>query len=547
MAPKKTAKKAAVRKKTERIWHLVTNHQNMLYMLAAGMVMEPAGFGNKYYADTLKDYPGKIPLFRDKAGIPADAIKQSVSERKHLLPCIASFNVNDVCGELTMLAHKGKTRTRKVKSLPQRKGSNEVAALIPAPLPLSLLRAISFRTDEEMLAFTTAAGDVTNIDLSHCRVEVSEPIFAQVNDDITWPQPGDNPGLFGDSHIPARGFAVGGAIAMLYHLANRSDAGLAALRLLTDAGAADAGNPVCDDPVLAELSSWLHTGIVSEQADSRARLYWGVVDSLVDNRASGSPKTPVDVTIDYLQEQHEQINDPKIRQRLHHLHGDIRSAGGLGGGTVTELLEKNKGSLSRPLLLFCLRERCIDLLEFSHPLVNDTEVLLAGILFGVRDGWLQLPGELRGRDLSRYVSSRMAAAEHQKAGQLRISTPPCPVPLRAYFTTGESFNYQATPVAIDIASRCRWHDCIESYITLPDGDLPATFSRQGQQLVLPGLITVQTRLDEEKFLQRLGEWPPMPAQTEAEARDKLVALTAAVASPALPELPELKEKPDGTA
>jgi len=487
MAPKKTAKKAAVRKKTERIWHLVTNHQNMLYMLAAGMVMEPAGFGNKYYADTLKDYPGKIPLFRDKAGIPADAIKQSVSERKHLLPCIASFNVNDVCGELTMLAHKGKTRTRKVKSLPQRKGSNEVAALIPAPLPLSLLRAISFRTDEEMLAFTTAAGDVTNIDLSHCRVEVSEPIFAQVNDDITWPQPGDNPGLFGDSHITARGFAVGGAIAMLYHLANRSDAGLAALRLLTDAGAADAGNPVCDDPVLAELSSWLHTGIVSEQADSRARLYWGVVDSLVDNRASGSPKTPVDVTIDYLQEQHEQINDPKIRQRLHHLHGDIRSAGGLGGGTVTELLEKNKGSLSRPLLLFCLRERCIDLLEFSHPLVNDTEVLLAGILFGVRDGWLQLPG---------------------------------------YFTVGESFNHQATPVAIDIASRCRWHDCIESYITLPDGDLPATFSRQGQQLVLPGLITVQTRLDEEKFLQRLGEWPPMPAQTEAEARDKLVALTA---------------------
>jgi len=35
-------------------WRLVTNHENMLFMLAAGMVMSPAGFGQKYYKDTLK-------------------------------------------------------------------------------------------------------------------------------------------------------------------------------------------------------------------------------------------------------------------------------------------------------------------------------------------------------------------------------------------------------------------------------------------------------------------------------------------------------------
>ncbi len=540
MATKKMAKKTSTRRPTERLWHLVTNHQNMLYMLAAGMVMEPAGFGNKYYADTLKDYPGQIPLFRDKAGIPTDALMHSVGERTHLLPCIASFNLNDISGELTMLAHKGKTRTRKVKSLPQRKGSSEVAALIPAPLPLSLLSAISFRSDKELQAFTTAASDVANIDMSCLRVEVSEPLFAQVQDDKTWPLPGDNAGLFGDSRIPAHGFAVGGAIAMLYHLANRSEAGLATFRLITDPETTDGrdsrcSDPGCSDPVLSEFSSWLHKGKVSERADSRARLYWGVVNSLIDNRAAGSTKTPIDVTIDYLQAQHEQINDPKIRQRLQNLLSDIRGAGGLGGGTITELLEKNNGSLSRPLLLFSLRESCVELLEFSHPLVSDTEVLLAGILFGVRDGWLQLPAELRGSDLSRYVSHRMAAAEHRITSQLNTSATPWPVPLRAYFTSHETFNHKVTAVAIDIASQCDWHNCIESHITLPDEELPKTFSRQGRQLVLPGLINIQTKLNEENFLQWLGQWPPLPAQIEADARDKLVTLHA------------IEEEPDGAA
>ncbi|MDE0285570.1 MAG: hypothetical protein OXN26_13610, partial [Gammaproteobacteria bacterium] len=83
-------KKRRSRRKPKRIWRLVTNHQNMYYMLAAGMVMAPAGFRGKHYSDTLCDYPGWVPLFRDKDGIPSGALHQATSERRHLLPCIAS-------------------------------------------------------------------------------------------------------------------------------------------------------------------------------------------------------------------------------------------------------------------------------------------------------------------------------------------------------------------------------------------------------------------------------------------------------------------------
>ena len=61
---------------------LVTNHLNLMYMLAAGLVMPPAGFGDKYYGDTLKCFPGWVPLFVGKA--PSEAIESTTREAGHL-------------------------------------------------------------------------------------------------------------------------------------------------------------------------------------------------------------------------------------------------------------------------------------------------------------------------------------------------------------------------------------------------------------------------------------------------------------------------------
>ena len=144
------------------------------------------------------------------------------------------------------------------------------------------------------------------------------------------------------------------------------------------------------------------------------------------------PQTSVDVALEYLDSQLGQLQEIEFRARLERLIVDMRSCLGLGGGTVTELLERHKGSLSRPLLLFCLREHCTDLLEFSHPLLSDAEYLLAGILFGARDSWLQLPRELREPELSAFVAYRMAEAEHRELsdgfalGEPRRPRPPEP-------------------------------------------------------------------------------------------------------------------------
>ena len=519
-----TPKKSRNRRRNARIWHLVTNHQNMLYLLASDMVMSPAGFRGKHYSDSLDLYPGWIPLFPDKGMIPDTVMKHAISERKHLLPCIASFDLSDLSGPVKMLSQNGLTRN--VASPGARKRKDDIAILVPAPLPTMLLARINFRSSDDRQAFERAAYDVSNVDLMSRQLVVSESLFDTDTDvRLTLAQPQAPLLEDSDDDFPAFGQALGGALAMLYHMANRSDLGLAVFRLVTG-GTRDEDDDVTQiDPILAELPSWMNRGEISGQADTRARLFWGVVQSLASSQSQECSQTPVDVALVYLESQLELLREMEFGPRLERLIADMRGCLGLGGGTITELLESHKGSLSRPLLLFCLRETCTELLEFSHPLLNDAEYILAGILFGVRDNWLQFPKELRHPDVSAYVAYRMAVAEHFNHGDnFTLETPPRPKPLREYFTpsVGER-NRQRKHGALEFARKCKWNDCIQTRITLAEGDYPSRFERHDLQVVLPGMVTaVSEEVDMDGFLRRLGRWPLIDPHIEAEMRKYLM-------------------------
>ena len=517
-----TSKKQRSSRQSTHTWHLVTNHQNMLYMLAAGMVMGPAGFRGKHYSDPLSDYPGWIPLFRNKVKIPTAAISQAISESKHLLPCIAAFDLHNITGNFQLLPCKGKTRV--VTSLPKKAGKNEIAVLLRAPLPLTVLSGIHFRSEEDMQLFKSAAGDVSNVELSSHHIEVAESLFSTATD-VTWPPMEVSVELSEGDKLPAFGQALGGMLTMLYHTANRSELGLAAFRLVTGAARDKDKDLAQSDPILAELPNWMNGDEMAEQSDTRARLFWGVVHTLIIAQTQNNRQTPIDVVLAYLENQIDRLQEPEFRRRLERLIADMRGLTGLGDGTITELFERHKGSLSRALLLFCVRGRCTAMLEYSHPLLSDAEYIVAGILFGVRDGWLQLPREFRDPDFSAYVTFRMTEAEHRKQGdKLAAREPPRPHPLRELFTlpSGES-NYAHNEAALKLAHECNWNDCIKTHITLADGDYPEIFKREGLQIVLPGLVTMTEEVNKAKFLHRLGQWPPIDAQIESEVRKKLVS------------------------
>ena len=521
-----TPGKPGARRKPTRIWHLATNHQNMLYMLAAGMAMGPAGFRGKHYSDPLDVHPGWIPLFRSDYRIPADALDHAISERRHLLPCIASFDLRNLSGPVRILSRDG--RMRDVASLAARKRKDDIAVLVRAPLPLSWLLTVNFRSPEDRQAFESAADDVSNVDLLSHRVEVAESLFS-ADAKTAWPAAQPQVQLLedGSDRFPAFGQALGGMLAMLYHTANRSDLGLAAFRCATGAGGGKDHDLVRSDSVLAALPDWIDGNGMSGKADIRARLFWGVVQTLVAEKTRERPQGPVDAALAYLECQLDLLPDAGFRPRLERLIADMRGFLGLGGGTVTELLERHTDTLSRPLLLFCLRGHCTDLLEFSHPLLNDADYLVAGILFGVRDGWLQLPNALRGPELSGYASFRMADAEHRTQGRApAMDAPPRPKPLRELFTSpAGKWSGMMMKAAVELADRSNWSECIRTRITLAEGDLPEAFERNGLQVALPGRVTaVAEEVDEAGLLRRLGQWPPITPQIESDVRGKLAAL-----------------------
>jgi hypothetical protein len=532
-------------RKNIQAWHLVTNHQNLLYMLAAGLVMEPSGFRGKHYADSLGAIPGWIPLFRDE--IPAKALEQAISERKHLRPCVVSFDLSGVSGPAQLLSQKGSIKDAlfPIKNF----GKKNLAVFIRAPLPLTLLSRICFRSPEDRQAFEITAKDVSNVDLEPWKIEIEESLFSNATD-TAWPpeqtskpqrrrtknkapnsQQGDLLGVPEDArpfseekkpHSLVSAQALGGLLAMLYHSANRSELGLGVFQRVADS-VRETNGILTDDSILAELPNWLDGGGVSERADTPARLYWGAMDALVAAQEQDPSPQPVEVVLGYLDGQLAQLAEEKTRLRLERLIADMRGCLGLGVGTITELFERNKGSLSRPLLLFCLREHCVDLLEFSHPLLSDAEYLLASILFGVRDGWLRLPRTLRNPALSAYVMYRMASATHQRQGNvLSLPKKPGPQPLRAFFSLNAgTWSEIQTTAAIEIARVSTWRDCIETIIASTDGFPLDNPKQENGKFIFSGETASTTKIKREAFLRHLGQWPPINAQLESRARMRL--------------------------
>lgn len=483
-----------------QVWQMATNHQNALLIIAAGMATGPSGFGGKYYADTLSIMPGWVPLFRK--GLPAALIEQVTHEAPHLKPCALTYDMSSVSGKCRFMSKDGVVRDAE---FPQDLDADDVALLVRAPLANSVLTGVSFKTKEDQGAFESGASTVGNVDLSGITFRSDRTLFTE-SYGLVWAESiGED--VFDPS--PASAQAIGGILAMLYHGASRSQAAIAALRSAFNHSTAQDSELLARDSVLRGLPFWLDGKTAAEPGDVPARLFWGVVDAVIQARASGSPLKPIDEALRFLEEQLTAMGDQAYRPRLERLLQDMRRSVGFADSTVTELLERHKGSLSRPLMLFCLRESCEDLLAFSHPLLSDAEFVLATVLFGAREGWMALPrGLKRPHALARAVSHRMAESEHRKNGSgVSLGPPPTrPVPIRELFEHGEQeWSKAQVEAALALAREYKWNDCLQTRINLGKGEYRLLVESGGIQLLLDGEVkNVSTQVDEPKFMQKIA-------------------------------------------
>lgn len=479
-------------------WLLVTNQRNLFYMLAAGLVMPPKGFGKKYYQDTLCSFPGWVPLFANN--VPTSSIEESISERSHLIPCLAEIDLSSLRGRVMAIGEDG---SLKEVNFPDGIDGGERVLLIPAPLPITWFNSIIFQSGDDKSNCDVDARDFGNVPLTTFKRKVGARLFSSTSD-VVWPPVNLE---LPNRDMPMDGpLAAGGMMAMLLNLANLGDIGVGSCRLTFDAE--DSVAETISEPMLSALGTWQRIGQAPDTNDVLQNLFWGAIDKLVIWRSSETSESALDVLLGHLESTADQL-DERMKQALSKLAGDLKTVAGFADSTITELFERHPKSFSRVMTLFFLRENCSELLEFRHPLLNETDYLAAAILFSARDGWLGLPLELRDfPGLLEAVPHRMATMAHRISNtSIDLGTPPeRPKPLRELFAPGpRGWSRAQNEAALFLARHSKW-DGIQTRVTLGKGEYRLEIDGKGMHVLIDGEAkAVVTEVDREQFFLNLAQ------------------------------------------
>jgi hypothetical protein len=495
-------------------WQMVTNHSNLYYQIAAGLLMPPEGFGSKYYLDTADAFPGHLPIF--PVNVSQAAVDFSVSEKSHLIPCILNMDLNSLRGPVKVITPQGEVKD---VNFPEEVDNSCQLMLVAAPLPINFISSIVCRSREEKLQMEKDAQDFSNVDISGFKIKAGAAAFAKNKADKWPPQ---------DISIAPRGasldvpMAAGAMMGVLSKMSNRGKLSISAGRLAFEP---ESSLPSIDSyPAIAAMGEWLQRGKCTETEDVSQRLFWNIVSQVSAAKRSADAGNVMDVAIAYLEDMPPEEFDQNTRSYGERLASDLRSILGLADSTISEIFERHPKPVSRAMTLFVLREKIEDLLEFDSAQLTEADYILAAILFAAREGWIGLANDLRDLPgLNAAVSHRMAAIAHTIAGSnLDLGqAPERPQSLIELLTAAESsMSSGQKEAALYIARQLKWA-CLQTQIDLGKGDYQLGVTGAGIRLTLDGDVkAVVTEVLEDDFMVKLLA-TEIPIKVERKVRELL--------------------------
>lgn len=473
-------------------WFMVTNHRNLCYMLAAGLILPPAGFGQKYYTDSLSLAPGWIPLF--KGPPPTWVVEQATSEGRGSIPCLISINIDSIAGKGFALDAEMKLSDM---HLLDGKEVESLSLLIPAPLPLTIVKSVRFRNQDEKLECEIYAGESSNVPHGDFKLVADASAFEGKVNFLSPSAPPQLTELRNYNQSPDVPLTYGGIMALLAKFANRE------MRCTNAAIAAfEPELEFSDGGLLAPLSAWCASGKIPDSFDTPTSLFWQAVDALARQRTEQPERQPPDVLIGCLEGALERF-EPAQAEKMSRLIRDLRDLGGFADMTISEVLQRHPKPFSRAMILFCLRDSTRELVNFDHEALTVDDYLAAGILFAAREGWIGIPAELRNQPgLWQAATHRMAVLAHTMLGSgITFGTPSHrPRFLREFFgSTDSNWSQIQTDAALDLARREKW-DCIRTIVKLPKGSYRLEIEPKGVLLELRGdITTLRPEIEREAF------------------------------------------------
>ncbi len=364
----------------------VTNHLNMMFILALGFIPSPSGFGKKYYKDTLSEQPGWIPLFFHKRGkVPMSAIEMSTEEATHLIPVIIEISLEKLgCSARNADDAVQLSLFDPPVSTPKGKKA-EAVRFVRAPISRTQIRRIYVESDAIREKVLNQVQLRNNVSLNPKVLRRRKTSFSGLK---RWPwQPRDKrPEEDTPTHIAQ---VAGGILAMLYHVEKQ---GLVATQVVHEAACA---SDLCDSSVPG-LSKWMSDAqVVARSKSVDGYLLWGLVKRIAGywGENGGNDFDLDNIVLKFLERVPSEIQD-----QTKPICNTLRTLDGLGGATISEAFDLHESPLERALILFFMRREFQDLLELDNEKMSDVDWVYSAILFGARSGWLRLPLELRGEE-----------------------------------------------------------------------------------------------------------------------------------------------------
>jgi hypothetical protein len=492
-------------------WLFASNHVNFLTMLSAGLLMSPKGFGDKYFVDSLNNFPGWIPFFA--GAVPRTVIDGSIAEAGYLLPCVAEIKLDTLSGKVAAVYDDGSCRE---VELPGGLAGTEIAILVPAPLPTTWIEKIIFRSKDEKKKCEGLAKNCSNIPLGEFKRTVNNKFFSKATA-LAWPP---NASLENLDIAPDFPLAVGGMMALFYQIANKGDSATAACRIAFECGE-DHGVYKSEGVFERSFRMWINSLGGAQSDEIALTLFWDIVNQIITFRSAPVVgQTFMDSVIDLLELKKGSLEET-MQSHLSKLIEDLRSLSGFSDSTITELLKRHPKYFSRSLILFFLREECSDLFELKYSELNESDYLAAAILFAARDGWINLPLTLRRYlNMESAIPYRMASIAHRlsSSGLDLGPAPPRCVPLREFLEPAEKgWTIKQKDIALKLARHYKW-DCLHTKISLGKGEYRLVIDGSGTHINLPGEVkSVSIEVDSSRLMEKLNE-TIIPCDVETKLR-----------------------------
>ena len=507
------------------IWYLVTNHLNIYFMLASGLILPKSGFGKKYYLDPLDVFPGYIPLFCDP--IPGTAFEMAAREAGHLMPVAAQVSLDHLAGPVAAIDLQG----RLVRELifPEQLTGRESVILIPAPLPVTWITALNVETAAAAKKCKKEIQEYSNVSIGDLPLKPLKKLFKTAGKEPTdlltptWTQAGP---LHRDVPLD-RAFSAGGIMGAAFQGADKNGYSMAA-------AAAAFGDPVPETkdggkPVFTHRPlSWLVSGTLPTPDHTLTeKMFWGMAAAIADTSALPDANAR-DRAMDFLENQCVKwpavATDHRLKTPLEQLTRDLSALDrGSSEFTRSQLFERHEKPFARAMILFFLHRDMPGMIETDNKKLTLEDLSAANLLVGAHRGWMGLPLEIKAGDvLAAAVTHRMASLSHTLAGTgLSLGPAPAPpMPFPALFEVGrddEKWTAGQKKAALALAKALKW-DCITTIILLGNGDYQLRSTPGGVEIILEGPEKrIRQDIQKEKFIEALTG-ADIPGKTYLDVR-----------------------------